>query len=144
MQSEVALDLRGGDLGSTGEVDNLAEVLQVLEAIAALPIGAHHDRVDVILAHILRLLLPARLGNDEVNIADGLEQLLALLVGEVALLALSTVELVGGEGDHKIVTQRLCAAQQVDVAVVEEIESSVGENALHGCPRVEGLLLEQP
>lgn len=136
--------MRGGDLGSAGEVDDLTEILQVLEAIAALPIGALHDRIDVILAHILRLLLPARLGNDEVNIADGLEQLLALLVGEVTLLALSTVELVGGEGDHKIVTQRLCAAQQVDVAVVEEIESSVGENALHGCPRVEGLLLEQP
>lgn len=116
-----------------GEVDDLALVFEEVEL--AFPVVAHYERVDVVLVDISRLLLPVVFRNDEVDVADRLEHVLALFVAEVRLLALACVELVAGESNHQVVALVLAPLEQADMPVVEQVEGSVSDDSSHCCFR---------
>ena len=81
---------------------------------------------------VLPLLIPAVLGDDEIHVADGLEQRRALLIGEItAFVLLVTIELVGGQRHDEIVTLRLGAAQEIDVPIVQQVECAIGDDTFH-------------
>ena len=72
------------------------------------------------------LLVPVLLGNHQIHIADGLQELFPLLIGEIAdLILLFQVEFIGGKGDNQIVPQRFGPAEQVDVTVMQQVKGSV-------------------
>ena len=127
---QISLDLGGGDFGGAGQIDHFALFLQKVEL--TLPVVAHDKGVDLVLGHIGLLLLPILLGDDQIHIADGLQHALALLIGEVALLLfLIPVEFIGGQSHHQIVALLLGATQQVDMSVMQQVKSAVGNNSLH-------------
>src|SRR5699024_10260353 len=83
--TQLCLDASRRDLGSARQVDDLALVFEEVEF--PFPIIAHDEGVDVVLVDVGRLLLPVVFGNDEIDVADRLEHVLAFFEGEVRLLA---------------------------------------------------------
>lgn len=77
----------------------------MLESLVALPVAPQGNRVNVVQAHVINLLLSRFLKNHEVDVTHGLWELLALLVGEVAPPALALVELIGRKRHHNILTE---------------------------------------
>lgn len=131
--AEVGLNLGGRYLGRAGKVDHL-DALVAQEVELSGPVVAHHEDVGVVELAVGPLLLPAGLRDHEVHVAHGLEELLSLLPGEVAPLALLVpVELVCGERHDEVVAQLAGAAEQVDVAVMEQVVGAVGYDSAHGC-----------
>ena len=64
------------------------------------------------------------LGDHHVDVADGLDELLALRERKVRRLALAGVELVGDAGDDQVAAESelLCAPQDLDVAIVKKVD----------------------
>ena len=78
------------------------------------------------------LLVPVLFGNDKVYIADGFQELFALLVAEITFfLLLVPVKFVRRKGDNEIVSQSLGPLQQVDVSVVQQVEGPVCDDLFH-------------
>lgn len=128
---KVAFDLRRADLGSPWKIDDFDPFFfQKVEL--PFPVISDHEGVDRIFDYVGFLLLPAVFGYYEVDIANCLEQHLALFIGEIALLLfLLPVEFVGRERDHEIIAMLLGSSEQVDVTVMQQVECSIGNNAFH-------------
>ena len=125
------LYLGGADLRRAGEIDHFTAFL-AQEVEFALPVVADDKGVDVVFVHVAALLVLVLLRNDQIDIADGFQQRLALLVGEVALLVLLVpVEFIGGKAHDQIIPQRLGSFEQVDVSVVQQIKCAVCDNSFH-------------
>ena len=71
---QIFLHLAGGDLRRAREVDDLAALL-LQEVELALPVVADDEGVRVVFVNVGLLLAPALLRDDQVDVADGLEQL---------------------------------------------------------------------
>src|SRR5690606_37869564 len=79
---------------------------------------------------VVHLLLPRALREHLVDVPDRFQHRLAVLVVQQRRLVLALVEFVRGQTHHQPVTQRPRPAQEVDVADVEDVERSVGEDGL--------------
>ena len=79
------------------QVHHLAQRAQVVEAAA--PVVAHHERRAAVLADVLFLLRPAGLGDRQVDVPAGANDLDAVGKGHDRALALDRVGLVGGHRD---------------------------------------------
>src|SRR5699024_5450634 len=126
---QVTLDLGSRDIRGAREVDHLALPLEEVEL--PFPVVSDDEGVDVVARNVVRLLLPGRLRDHEVDEPDRLEHPPALLPGVVAALALARVELVGGERHYQVVAKRSCTPEQLDVSVVEQIVGAVRDHSLH-------------
>src|SRR5699024_11054089 len=127
--AQLALDPRGRDLGSARQIDDLALVLEEVEL--AFPIVTHHKGFDVVLLHVSRLLFPVVFRNDEVNVADGLEHVLALFIGEVRFLPLPGIELIARQCNDQVVALLFASLEQSNVPIMEQVESSVSDDSFH-------------
>src|SRR5690606_4561105 len=108
------------------QVAHLADFPQEVEL--ARPVVADHERGHPVFPDVIQLLFPGALRDDQVDVADGLQHDLAVLVVEQRRLVLGAVELVRGQADDQAVSERACAPEQVDVADVEDVEGPVGDD----------------
>src|SRR5690606_38134790 len=95
------------------------------------PVVTHHKDGSAILSDVIHLLFPCMFGKHFVHIPDRLEHRLPVLVVQQRRLVLTLVEFVRGQTHHQPVTQRPRPAQEVDVADVEDVKRSVGDDGLH-------------
>ena len=84
----------------------------------------------MILLHIRPLLVPVLLRNDQVNVADGFQQLLTLLKGKKALFILFVpIELVCLQSNDQIVPVLLCPSQEIDMSIMKQVKGAVSNNS---------------
>ena len=83
---EIVLDLCRRDFRRARQIDHLAVGLQKIKLAG--PVIAHDKGVDMVLLNIRDFLFPVFLRYDQIDIADGFYQLLALFIAEVAFLFL--------------------------------------------------------
>src|SRR3954453_10148042 len=77
-QEESILDVRGGDLLRSREVDDVAELGEEVELPD--PVVAHDEDVDVMVPDVDGLLLPIVLRDHQIDVADRLDDRAAVLV----------------------------------------------------------------
>ncbi len=123
----------GENLRSAGQIDNLAAILQKIKL--AFPVVTHYKGVHPKFLDIRNFLFPVFLRNYQIHIANSLQQLLALLVGEITLLLFFTpVKLVGEKGNDQIVTQFLCSTKQINVTMVKQVKCAGNNNFFIASP----------
>src|SRR5690606_4867309 len=126
---EGVLDLGRRDVAGPFQVHHLAVLLQEVEL--AFPVVPHHEHRRPVAANVVDLLFPRVLREHLVDVPDGFEHRLPVLVVQQRRLVLALVEFVRGQTHHQPVTQRPRPAQEVDVADVEDVKRSVGDDGLH-------------
>ena len=109
MLLQVFFDLGRTNFGGASKIHHL-DPLILQEVKLAFPIISHDKGVNVIFMDVCALLFPVLLWDYQVDVANCLQQLLSLLIGEVAFLPLFIpVELIGRKHHHQIVTKCFCA-----------------------------------
>ena len=128
---QLAFDFRGGDFRRARQVNHLAAlVLQKIKL--ALPVITDDKGIYMVFMHIRLFLIPVFFRDDQIHIADGFNQLLAFLIGEIAFfLFFIPVEFICGNGHNQIIAQCLGTAQQVNMSIMEQIKGSLGNHAFH-------------
>ncbi|MNR36152.1 hypothetical protein D3C85_1540480 [compost metagenome] len=94
----------------------------------AVPVTAHDEGIDAMLANVIDLLFPRVLRDHQVDATERLDDLLALGIGDQRLLALQPVELVGGHRDYRPLAQLAHTLEQAQMADMEHIEGTVGDD----------------
>ena len=78
------------------------------------------------------LLIPGFFRDDQIDIADRLKKLLALLVTEVAfLLLLAPVAFIGGKLCDQIIAILFRPSEQIDMTVMQQVKGPVRDDSLH-------------
>ena len=125
MQAQILFDLRSGNTRCAIQKYQLTVVLQIIELVAAFPVAAHDHRINMVFLHIVDLLLPTVLRDHQIHIANGLQHLLAGLIGVVSLFALFGVKLIGRQRHNQVIAHSLCPLQQPNMTVMEQIKGAV-------------------
>lgn len=122
---KIVLNLRTAHFRRSRQIHNL-DSLFLQEVKLALPVISHNECVDMVLMHIGSLLLPIILRNHKINVTNSFQQLLPLFIGKVCLLMLALpVELIRRQGHDKIIAECFCSPEQIDVAIMQQIEGSI-------------------
>jgi len=123
---------RARNLGGAGQILDGALICQEVEL--SFPVIANDEHIDVVGRNVGDFLLPRDLGNDQINERNSFQKIFALVVAEVALLALFGVEGICREADNEEVPARLRLLEQANVAIVQRVECAVGEHSRHQMP----------
>ena len=115
---QILFDLRCADFRRSRQADYL-NALVAPDIKLPFPVVSHGKDVDVVFVHVGLFLIPVLLRDHEIDIPDGLQQVLSLLIRKVALfLLLRPIELIRRRRDDEVIPRLLRAAQEVDMSVV--------------------------
>lgn len=113
----------GGDPRSPRKVANVADVAQFVKP--ARPVVAHDEEVNPVFNYVGPLLAPTTFRNHFVHEPDCTHDFSTVLKWNHCPLPFFGVELVGGHGNHDFVSKFCDSAQQLKMAVVEQVERPV-------------------
>ena len=133
LRTGLGTELGAGDTLGAGQIDDLAIFFQIVEM--ALPVAADGEDVDIVFLDVVDLLTEIVFDDNLIGITGGPDGFDALkhVVTDVELAALA-VETVVGDTDNQVVAQGFGAPQKIEVPLMEQIVSAVGNDFLHGFP----------
>lgn len=103
-------DVGAAHAGGAPELHDLALAAQEVEL--SRPVVAHAERAGIAELDIAGLLPPVALGDDGIDMSQGLEVSPALIAAEGGLLSPGRVELAGGGRGDKAIAKRPCPPRQ--------------------------------
>ena len=120
------LDARRWDIRSPRQIDHLTVIPKEIKF--SLPVIPHDKFVDMVLPDIPDLLFPVGFRNHQINIPAGLNYGFPFIIRKKWVLVLAGIELICWQGNYQVVSKGPCPSEQIYMAYMKKIKSSVGNN----------------